>query len=423
MINKLKKLFYFPIAYYFRFFATIQLNIWKPRIFLITGSSGKTTLLHLIESQLKEHAKYSYKANSSFGIPFDILGLKRETLKVEEWFFLFLLTPFKAFKRGFLEKLYIVEADTDRPDEGKFIAEFLKPEICIWLNVSRTHSVNFEDLVKQKKFDTVEQAIAFDFGYYVENTQKLVVVNGDSELISSQLKRAKTPIIKVSKKDMQDYKIFKDHTQFKIKDQIFSLPYLLPEDTFYSLYMCLALVDYLGLKPDLSFTKLQLPPGRSSIFKGVKNTTIIDSSYNASLSSMTALIKMFDQIPEKNKWIVLSDMVEQGSLEKEEHERLAKVISENRFDRIVLMGPRMTKYVYPNVKGKIPAKTTLVAFESPKEVLNYLLQNLEGGETILFKGARFLEGVIEHLLTNKSAIEKLCRREKVWQERRKKWGL
>ena len=59
----------------------------------------------------------------------------------------------------------------------------------------------------------------------------------------------------------------------------------------------------------------------------------------------------------------------------------------------------------------------------PKEGLDFILKNLKGGETILFKGARFLEGIIEKLLLNKSDIDKLVRREKAWQNRRKEWGL
>ena len=86
------------------------------------------------------------------------------------------------------------------------------------------------------------------------------------------------------------------------------------------------------------------------------------------------------------------------------------------------MGPRITKYTLPKIL-EIAPKTDVVSFLEPREVLNYLQKNIRGGETIFFKGARFLEGVIQHLLKNKSDTLKLCRREKVWVERRKKWGL
>ena len=113
MLGKIKRFFYFPAAWYFRFFAQIQLSIWKPKIVVVTGSSGKTTLLHLIESQLKQKARYSHHANSAYGIPFDILGLQRKNLTLDEWPYLFLMAPFRAFKKPVKENLYIVEELVD----------------------------------------------------------------------------------------------------------------------------------------------------------------------------------------------------------------------------------------------------------------------------------------------------------------------
>ncbi len=144
MINKFKKFLYFPVAYYFRFFAKIRLLRWKPRVIVITGSSGKTTLLHFIESQLGTNAKYSHRANSAYGIPFDILGLKRKNLIPYEWIYIFTTAPFMAFKKPPNKKFYTVEADCDRPGEGKFLAKLLKPEITLWTNSSLMNSANFD---------------------------------------------------------------------------------------------------------------------------------------------------------------------------------------------------------------------------------------------------------------------------------------
>src|SRR5947199_7925368 len=81
MLNSFKQKLYFPIASYFRYFAIKRLAKWNPRIVVVTGSSGKTTLLHLLEAQIGTNAKYSHHANSSFGIPFDVLGLQRQSLQ------------------------------------------------------------------------------------------------------------------------------------------------------------------------------------------------------------------------------------------------------------------------------------------------------------------------------------------------------
>lgn len=416
MIKTIKKLLYFPIAYYFRFWAKIQLSLWKPKIVVVTGSSGKTTLLHLIESQLQDKARYSHLANSSFGIPFDILGLRRKDLTLEEWPYLFLTAPFRAFKRPYREKLYVVEADCDRPYEGKFLAGLLNPKVTLWTNVSRTHTVNFDSLVKNQKFNTVEKAIAHEFGYFLENTSDLAILNSDNELIKKESRRSKVTIKYVSQKSLNNYKLFKDHTEFKIDGKDYSINTLLPKEISYSIQMTLALLGFLNIKPDLSFSKFSLPPGRCSKFSGTKNTIIIDSSYNATPDGVRSIVGMFDQYPSDKKWLVLGDMIELGNEEQEEHEKLADVISSMNLDKIILVGPRVSKYTYPKIKNA-------EKFIMPKDALDYLINNIKEGETILFKGARFLEGIIEHLLLDKNDVKKLCRREKVWQKRRKKWRL
>lgn len=420
---KIKKLLYFPVAHYFKFFAQIQLFLWKPRIIVVTGSSGKTTLLHLIESQLNEKARYSHHANSAFGIPFDILGLKRVDLAKSEWIYLFLSAPLRAFKKPYAEKIYVVEADCDRPGEGKFLASLLNPEVTLWVGVSRTHSMNFESLVVNGKFSTVEEAIAHEFGYFLETTKGEVMVNGDSRLIENQLRRVKVPVVSIKKKkNLESYKLTSSGTNFKINGQIYKFSELLPEETFYSITMTNTFLDYLNIQNNHSYLDFKLPPGRSSVFKGVKDTVIIDSSYNASLDSMKAILNMFDKYPSKNKWVVLGDMIEQGIEEQEEHEKLADLIASIKLSKIILVGSRVSKYTYPKLKA-IKKDFEIENFETPKEALNYLTKHIKGGETILFKGARFLEGVIEHLLTNKDDVNKLCRREKIWEIRRREWGL
>ncbi len=429
LLRAIKEALYFPLACYFRFFAEIRLRRWKPRIIVITGSSGKTTLLHLIESQLGNRARYSHKANSSYGVSFDILGLHRKTLLVYEWLGLFIKAPFAVFKSLPKEKIYVVEADCDRPGEGKFLATLLKPDITLWLNSTKTHSMNFDGAVRERQFNSILKAVAYEFGNLIARTSELAIVNGDSELVTGELHRTKAKITQASKEDFQDYEITSlGQTHFRIENRNYSFNYLLPEDTFYSIQMTLKLLEYLKIAPDYSFSRFSLPPGRSSIFRGIKNTTIVDSSYNANLDSMRVILDMFSKIPAKTKWVVLGDMIEQGESERDEHERLAKLILDYNFDRVLLMGPRMSQYAYPKLgilsSHFSPLGTRIIEkFINPTEVLEYLQVNIQGGETILFKGARFLEGVVEHLLENKADVKKLCRQEKVWKIRRARWGL
>lgn len=412
LIQKLKKSLYFTFASYFKFFAQVQLRLWHPQVIVITGSNGKTTMLNMLESQIKDLAYYSHHANSSFGVPFNILCLDRKSLTIGEWPMLFMLAPIQAFKKLHSEKFYIVEADCDRPYEGKFLGQLLKPDIAIWLSVSKTHSINFNQ--------PVEENIAREFGNFLHYSKKLAIINSDSKLIVNQTKRTKSEIIKISENLLQNYSVSKEGTSFKIDNNIFKFKYLLPKDSFYLIFATIELLKKLNIPFDNKFTNFVLPPGRSTVFNGIKNTTIIDSSYNSTPASSKAILSMFKNLTGK-KIAIIGDMVELGEEEQIEHQVLANIIAESNLSKVILIGPRVIKYTYPKLKTLVnyPIET----FLNPKEGLDYLKNNLSGNEVLLFKGARFLEGIIEHLLLSKEDIKKLCRREKAWQERRNKWEL
>ncbi|MEY4747169.1 MAG: hypothetical protein RLZZ416_218 [Candidatus Parcubacteria bacterium] len=415
MVRKIKNILYFFVASYFAFFARLKLKRWKPRVVAVTGSNGKTTTLHLIEAALGDLARYSHGANSSFGIPFDILGLKRRTFSPVEWFWLVLAAPFCVLKRPYRERIYVAEADCDRPGEGGFLSALLRPEIVLWLSSARTHSMNFDKSVRAGAFPNVEEAIAHEFGYFPEYAARLVIVNGDIPLIEAQLPRTKTVVHRIRESALGQYEIAASGTSFTIHGRSYRFPYLLPRETFYSIAAVLELAAYLDVSRHVDFSTYAMPPGRSSIFKGTQGTTIIDSTYNANASSTTALLGMVERLPGE-QWLVFGDMIEQGEEEKEEHEKVALRIASGNFAKVLLVGPRTRRFAQPHIPNAI-------AYDAPRDALAYLLRTIKGGETLIFKGARFLEGIVEHLLADKKDVEKLCRREAIWRKRRAQWGL
>ena len=204
---------------------------------------------------------------------------------------------------------------------------------------------------------TVEEAIAYEFGYFLEYCSKLAVIDADLPLEVRQVSRTKARVVEIKKhRNLEKYELFKDKTVFKIKGDRYSFKAILPEEIFYSIAMCKAAVEYLNLPFDMEFTKFDAPPGRSSIFKGIIGISIIDSCYNANFSSMKAILNMFDQIPGDNKWVVLGDMLEQGKGEREEHEKLADLIGTYDFERIILMGPRVSKYTHPKLMDLLDSR-------------------------------------------------------------------
>ena len=424
MLHTLKKRLYFVVAAYFAFWAKFVLRRWRPRVIIVTGSSGKTTVLHMVEAQLGDRAIYSHHANSAIGLPFDILGLEPNVPSKLDWVKYVLVAPFKIWRALPKQKIYVAEADCDRPNEGKFISQLLRPEVTIWVSVFRTHSMNFDSLVAAGKFKSPEEAIAYEFGYFAANTSKLLIINADQPLIMSQLQRVSSTVkvVEVHEAAVSSFAIEDKTTLYKLADQEVRLTGLHPKELGNSVQMVRSLLDYLSLPFDPVFKNFHTPPGRSNVLAGKNNSIIIDSTYNTGLGAMSVILDLFGQYPHQPKWLVMGDILEQGNVEQEEHEKLAAKILTLKFDRIVLLGPRIQKYTYPILKQNL-GEATVVSFETPKQVLDYLTQNLKGSEALLFKGARGLEGVIEQLLANPADEAQLVRRGAAWTKRRQAWGL
>jgi|SRR3989338_3192857 len=423
MFRTIKIALYFTVARYFRFFARIRLRRWDPRIVIITGSNGKTMALHLTQVQLREKAKYSFLANSAFGVSFDILGLKRTSFSLFEWVRLAVGAPLHAWRSPYAEEIYVVEADCDRPGEGDFLGSLLRPEVCVWLSSARTHSQLFEKHARTDDFKTIEETIAHEFGYFIEHTSKLAVLNTDNPLIANEMKRTSAHVIEMNEATLlEEYAVSTGGSTFRIEGATYRVPALLPKETFYAIAASVKIAEYFGIRPTTDLASLTIPPGRSSVLQGIRGTTIIDSSYNANVDSLGAVLRMVEKLAAPKKWLVLGDLTEQGMFEKEEHEKIPRLIARTDIECVILVGPRMRRYALPGLLA-LEREIAVESFIDPKEALDYLLSALKGNEMLVFKGARFLEGIIEHLLLNRDDAVKLCRREKVWQMRRQKWGL
>lgn len=404
--------------------ALIKLKRWHPKIIVVTGSAGKTTLLHLLEAQLGDDAHYSHHANSAYGIAFDILGLHGVTRSRFDWIGLLLKAPLKAFNSVYSQKIYVAEVDTDRPKEGAFLAKLLKPDITLWVSLLHTHAAQFDADVVKGKFKTPEEAIAYDYGNVIAATKELVIMDGDNPAMAEQAKRTKAQVQSVSTKDLSKYELIDGGTRFVFDRTTYELPAIVPKASFYQVAMADKLLAYLQRQPDYTYKHFELPPGRSNIFKGIKDTTLIDSTYNNSnITTLSTIIELFTNYPATQKWAVIGDMLEQGQNEAREHQKLAAVLNDTSFDHLILVGSRVKAYTAPALSSALQKRTKVEVIERPADVLAYLQANLSGGETILFKGVRYLEGVIEGLLADKADAVKLPRREPLMQKRRQEWGL
>ena len=418
--SKLKKRLYFSVAKYFRFFANMAFRRWNPRVIVVTGSAGKTTMLNLLEHEMGKKAHYSHDANSAFGISFDLLGLKGIRGSKIRWIWLLIAAPFRGLFHRNKQPFYVVEIDGERPHEAEFLAEWLKPEVTIWVSIGLSHAIQFEKVVEEGKFSSLSEAITAEFANLPQNTSKRVYIDADSKLMAEATSKLKAKVIPIKKSNLKKYVVYPDSTDFTYGDTTFHFNHPEPKDISFNLFVLQDLMKYLKLPFNPDFSGLKVAPGRSSYFEGKKGIAIVDSSYNAHMISMTSILDMAKRMHAERKWLIIGDIVDQGSIEKEEHEKLAKLIADVKPDRVVLVGHRTKQYTAPKLKE---LGVSAVATTDPRKALAYIEKNITGRETLIFKGSHYLEWIIEKLLANPKDASKLCRREKAAVQRRKNWGL
>jgi UDP-N-acetylmuramoyl-tripeptide--D-alanyl-D-alanine ligase len=149
----------------------------------------------------------------------------------------------------------------------------------------------------------------------------------------------------------------------------------------------------------------QPPPGRMRYIPGIKQTVIIDDTYNAAPKSMGAALDVLADIPvgtEDDKRIaVLGDMLELGALSEEGHRRVGKRVSELGIHLLVLVGERMGD-AKKGAKEAGMDENAIFHFASPEEAGRFVQERMKQGDIVLVKGSRGMkmEIVVKELMAD-----------------------
>ena len=431
------------VLWYLRFLAGLQLKKINPKIIGVGGASGKTSLSNFIHIILK--SKYKVKQgkgkNSETGIPLDILKLNISNYSYSEWLRLMFLAPLKIIFDFEKYDIYIAEMGIDSPLEPKnmsYLLKIIKPDIGVLTNISYEHSVYFDPLVKEDKNreqSILNMTIAQESLLLTSlSAEKTAVVNLDDENIE-KIKNIKAKVLTVSKNDenadfyIETIKNFVNEflLQFKYKDKKYELRINnpLPDHFAYSFLLAIAVSLEAGVDLKQAIKALEeeffLPPGRMSVFKGIKDTVIVDSSYNnATLTPILDLLSFVKEIGKQRRRVgIIGDMRELGTVSKPLHEEVAKKILDT-LDVVILIGPLSQKYILPVLKRYDFPAFSFVNFTSAKSTI---LEKIKPKDVILVKGSQntlFLERAVELLLNDKKDAKLLCRRGEYWEKIREK---
>ena len=458
----MREAIYRLVIYYLRFFVRVTLFLHKPTVVGITGSVGKTSTHNAVYLMLKDHfpTKMVKKGNSEIGIPLGILGLPIGTNSFWDWLRILFFTPFRL---NYLRKTQylVVEMGVDEPNPPKnmeYLLTIVQPQICILLNVHPVHTMQFEQAIPnilensklsaKEKMDLILKRIAEEKGkIFTHNPKcKTVIFNADNSYASDVVNIYKNSLTTPDKQffsfgEKEDNDIsFKGFDinlggsifDFQLKDNNKKISlkfkhYLMPEvyeETF-------AAAILVGLSVGLTTQQItkslvdnyELPEGRSSLLEGIKNSTIIDSSYNASKRPVLAFLSLLEKLKleEKRPTVFLfGDMRELGGRAETEHKEVAEHMP-GVVDYLYCVGPLTQKYVVPRLERYL---REVKWFKDSKTAGQYLKDHLPEKALVLVKGSQntiFLEEAISFILKNPEDVKKLCRQDEFWQKKKLKF--
>lgn len=457
----MKKILTTAILSYLRFFAKRALANHQPTVIGITGTAGKSSARYMLYAMLKDHFPTKMiSGNSETGIPLGILGMKPETYSKVEWLTMMLKAPFQTHALKGIKYL-IVEMGIDDPYPPKnmeYLLTIVKPDIALFLNASAgaVHSMQFEKILPtdgtlsaDEKREIKAQAIASEKAKIITQSDcKVGIYNADNAYVVESLSvwnnASNTPLLTFGEKTTADMALVA--YDVNLKETTFSVQYI-KETLKISLRgyllqkefgLTLAATMLAALQTGLSLKEMkqsieknfELPKSRASMLKGIHDSVIIDSSYNASRIATEGMLNLLQTLqtnpPTGSKRPIVflfGDMRELGDESKTEHEKVTEKLI-GIVDYLYLVGPQTREHVLPVIQEHEEKFKEIRWFDNSHRAGEYLKDNLPKKAIVLSKGSQntiFLEEAVKAILAEKKDRSKLCRQDPFWLQQKKKF--
>ncbi|QAS51098.1 UDP-N-acetylmuramoyl-tripeptide--D-alanyl-D-alanine ligase [Halobacillus litoralis] len=286
--------------------ASYYLEEVKPVVIGVTGSNGKTTTKDMVASVLATRFvthKTAGNFNNHIGLPLTVLSMEKETEAV------------------------VLEMGMDRAGEIAVLSKIAHPDHAIITNIGESHIENLgsREAIAQAKLEITEGL----------SESGLLIIDGDEPLL--ELKTQEKQTISCGFKEQADYvavieEMTDDMSKFTIGQHHYQLP-LAGKHNVKNASFVIALAERLELTPaeiQEGFQKLQMSAMRFEKHEGHNGSLIINDAYNASPTSMKAIIEVIRDLTSKSKKVlVLGDMFELGEHSRVLHASVAAAIDEN----------------------------------------------------------------------------------------------
>ncbi len=419
--------------------AEAKLILWKykPKIIAITGSVGKTSTKDAVFAVLSKFffvRKSEKSFNSEIGIPLTILGVPNAWNNPFLWLLNILDGLSLLVNRKKYPEWLILEVGADRPGDIRKIAKWLTPDMNIITAFPKipVHVEYFSSPQAVNEEDALFARVLRPDGYLIlnhddpealavrEKTKARVVTYGfreEASLVGSY------PLVLYEGESGNERPV---GVTFKVDYDGNSVPIRLKgalgKSPEYNAMAALSLGKALGLNMITMVEALYLydsPPGRMRLIPGVKNTLIIDDTYNASpLPAEIALEALHELAIKGRKIAALGDMLELGKYSTDEHRRIGEIAGKI-CNILITVGIRARGIALGALIAGLDEKN-IFQFEDSREAGKHLEGILQAGDVALIKGSQSIrmERAVEEVMLHPEDKEKLLvRQDKEWQSR------
>lgn len=433
----MKKLFRQPIVWILAALARSVIRKYKPTIIMVTGSVGKTSTKDATAAALQSrgYLRASEKSyNSEFGVPLTILGAANPWTSPVAWTkvviegLLLLLLPNRY------PNTLILEVGADRPGDLRRILRFATPDAVI---VTQLPAMPIH--VEAYASPAAVREEEFTPAYALTPGAPLVVSADDSfaQDLAAPLAVVCTTYGYAPHADvrvMYDAPLVEDgdltgmQATLVVRDEAgkhktyplmvrgaIGRPQLLAPAAGVALAYALDMNVETALKDVAGYVP---PPGRGRIIAGIKNSTLIDDTYNASpvavceaLDTLTLAANAVGEGTPARRIAVIGDMLELGRYSKEEHERVGTYAATHA-DVVVAVGSRSVAIA----DAARAAGMEVYTAKDSHEAANVVGGLIADGDIVLVKGSQSMrmERVMFALLRNPSDASLLVRQDPAW---------
>ncbi len=414
-----------------------QATLWryKPIIIAVTGSVGKTSTKEAIYAVLKNkfNARRNLKNyNNEIGVPLTILGQETGGRSWWYWLKIFLVGFFQIFYAEKYPEVLILEMGADRIGDISYLTSFIKPYIGVITAIGEipVHVEFFQSAAQLAREKANLVSVLDKDGW--------AVLNFDDERVRNMVKRTRGQIFsygfgeaELGSDENVDLRAsgVEQHLEnpkeasmsFKVNYQGSNVPIRLSRVLGrHQVYAVLAAAA-VGLILKMNLVEIaqglkdyRTPPGRLNLLKGIKNSWIIDDTYNSSPSSSLAALNILAEMSGR-KIAALGDMLELGAFTEKAHRQIGARAAQVA-DIFLAVGERAIFLVDEAKKSGLP-ENKIFYFASSEEA-GRVLQDLIGeGDIILVKGSQGIrmEKITKEIMAEpERAEELLVRQEEEW---------